>query len=117
MLRVKGNLGEALAEHFLKKRGFRILGRNVKNHFGELDLIAQEKETVVFVEVKSLWGEKLLPEEAIGRRKMIHLKKAALLYLQEKGWLHQPVRFDVVAIHFLRLPGRSRIRHLRNVLL
>jgi len=112
---VKGALGEALAELFLKQRGFLILARNFRTPFGEIDLIAQEGETVVFIEVKSLYSANLAPEESIGRRKKEHLKRAALAFLKEKGWLARLVRFDVVTIRFCQSTPGSRIEHLPDV--
>lgn len=112
MPNTRGALGEALAENFLKRKGFKILARNLRNSFGEIDLVAEENGVIVFVEVKSLKGDALSPQESIQQYKKEHLRKTALKFLQARGLLEQPVRFDVVAVRFSKFPAQSQIEHL-----
>ena len=97
--RESGEKGEILALGFLKKKGFRILNKNYRNTFGEIDIVAEEKGQLVFVEVRSLktW-ERHLPEETIGSKKQQKISRTALAYIQEKGWEDRPARFDVIAV-------------------
>jgi len=95
-----GREGEERAVGFLQKKGYEILHRNVRYKRGEIDIIARDGDTVVFVEVKSRSSSGFgVPEEAVDRRKQRQLCRLALLYLQKKGWLHRvDCRFDVVAV-------------------
>jgi len=95
----KGKKGEALAEKFLKKKGYKIIEKNYRTRFGEVDLIALDKKTLVFVEVKARSADGFgSPLAAVGARKQSHLTLAANIYMEEKGVGDSPVRFDVVGI-------------------
>ncbi len=95
-----GREGEDQAARYLAKRGYRILERNYSTRSGEIDLIALDKETVVFVEVKTRSNDAYgSPELSVTPRKQSRMIKAALGYIKYKK-LHQvPCRFDVVAIN------------------
>lgn len=110
-----GTQGERLAEQHLKQLGYRILARNVRNRGGEIDLIARDAGTIVFVEVRSrtdrTHGE---PSETISRAKQRTLTRAALSYLKQRGQLETPARFDVVTIVWGKHPGEQELRHFPN---
>ncbi|MFH0830502.1 MAG: YraN family protein [Parcubacteria group bacterium] len=73
-----GALGERLVAYALKQRGCEILGRNVRTKFGEIDIIARQKNTVLFVEVKTRRSRRYgYPEEAVDFRKKLHLSRAS----------------------------------------
>ncbi len=94
-----GALGEERAEAFLRERGYRIRERNYRCPLGEIDIVAEEGDTIVFVEVKTRKGLAFgWPKEAVGRRKMRKLSQVASFYLKEKGLLERKARFDVVSI-------------------
>ncbi len=94
-----GREGEASAERFLRKRGYRILERNYRTRYGELDIIARDGATLVFVEVKARRSRAFgTPAEAVGHRKQSNLTLAAGLYMEERRLHDIPVRFDVVGI-------------------
>jgi putative endonuclease len=97
--KILGREGEDLAATYLTKRGYRILERNYRTPQGEIDLIALDREHVVFVEVKTRTNDAYgAPELAVNRQKQRRMIKAALGYIKFKN-LHQvPCRFDVVAI-------------------
>ena len=107
-----GREGEDRAEAFLKKRGYRILERNYRTKSGELDLIALDRDTVVFIEVKTRTSDAYgAPELAVTARKQQRMIKAAFGYINRKK-LHQvPCRFDVVAICEA---SEKEIAHIRN---
>ena len=94
-----GRSGEDRAADYLADRGYTILERNYEAPYGEIDLIALDQGTLVFVEVKtrttSAYGA---PELAVNPRKQEHMVKAALGYLKFKKLHQMPCRFDVVAI-------------------
>lgn len=97
-----GQTAEKAACHFLEKKGFRVLRQNYKALNGEIDLIMEDGEEVVFVEVKSRsradFGHASL---AVTQTKQRHLIRTATVFLQQMGWLYTRYsRFDVVAIHF-----------------
>jgi putative endonuclease len=94
-----GRTGEDLAAKHLEGRGYIILDRNYRAPHGEIDLIALDNGTVVFVEVKTrATGAYGAPELAVDLRKQGHLVRAALGYLKHKKLHQMPCRFDVVAI-------------------
>lgn len=96
--RVAGNLGEDEACRFLKKNGYRILERNFTIRGGEIDIICEKGEYVVFVEVKLRKNTNFgTPGEFVGKNKQERLKKAAQAYLL-KHPLEKYARFDVVEI-------------------
>ncbi len=94
-----GRKGEETALRFLKKKGFRIIEKNYVCKMGEMDIIAKEKDILVFVEVKTrtstLFGP---PQLAVNSSKQRQLSKVALNYLKEKQLGDVKARFDVVAI-------------------
>jgi putative endonuclease len=94
-----GRRGEAAAADFLRSLGFRILERRLRSRAGEIDLVAAEGETLVFVEVKSRSGEGFgRPAEAVDRRKQARMTRAAAAYLVSLGGPDRACRFDVVEV-------------------
>jgi len=94
-----GKKGEALALRFLKKRGYQIIERNYVCKMGEMDIIAKEKDTLVFVEVKTRTSTTFGPPQlAVDPAKQMQLSKVALSFLKEKRLEDAKARFDVVAI-------------------
>ncbi len=90
--------GEAAAALRLQQEGYRILAANHRSPFGEIDLIARDGDTLVFVEVKTRRGRSGSPKEAVTPRKQRRLSLLALAYLKAHGRLDRPARFDVVAV-------------------
>lgn len=94
-----GKKGEQLAQRYLEERGYAILARNYRTRRGEIDIIAEDDETLVFVEVKTrqnaLFGS---PFEAVTARKQRQLIRAALDYLVRQEQAERSLRFDVVAV-------------------
>lgn len=109
-----GEKGEELAAQQLKKLGYRILIRNYRTKFGEIDIIAEKKATIIFVEVKirrtASYGQ---PMEAVTSKKQQHLSKAALTYLTNNCQHDKPARFDVVSI-LLPSGGQPQIEVIEN---
>ncbi|MFH0928643.1 MAG: YraN family protein [bacterium] len=108
-----GNRGEELAALLLERKGYRILERQWRRVIGEVDLIALDRDELVFVEVKSRKSSEFgFPEEAVGRKKLHTLQRLVDFYCQEKGWMGKR-RIDVVAISFGTIP--PEIHHLVGV--
>ncbi|MCK4647911.1 YraN family protein [bacterium] len=96
-----GQSGEEVAFEFLRKKGYRILEKNYKTLLGEIDIIARDKEQLVFVEVKSLSDTSyILPQEMVNKRKQEQIIRVALSYLKAKGLEDADCRFDCVAVVF-----------------
>jgi putative endonuclease len=108
-----GKKGEELAAAHLAEAGYRIIERNYRCLFGEIDIVAEEGEILVFVEVKSrrsaAYGD---PQLAVGCEKQRKISRIAEHYLREKRLCHRPARFDVVAVKLL--PVGHRIELIRN---
>jgi putative endonuclease len=86
------------AAKFLRSQGFRILIRNFRCEMGEIDIIARDGKTIVFVEVKSRSEDNPTPEEQVNEFKRHQMTKAAKFYLSRYGFPQPPARFDVVAV-------------------
>jgi putative endonuclease len=94
-----GSRGEAIAAVALEARGYRVLARRYRTRAGEIDLVAQDGDTIVFVEVKARRsGEFGDPVEAVTRLKQHRVVAMAADYLARAGLAERPVRFDVVGV-------------------
>lgn len=95
-----GKLGEDMAEKFLKQRGYTILHRNWRCVLGEIDIVAQEKDFLVFVEIKTRasidFGAGYM---AIDQRKQLKLTRLAQAFLKRYGLAEEPCRIDIVSIN------------------
>ena len=100
---ILGQRGEELAVAYLLDAGYRIVERNYRNHYGEIDIIAlslaQKTKTLIFVEVKTRKNTLFShPSEAVTRKKQLQISKVALEYLAKNNLTEVAARFDVVAI-------------------
>lgn len=104
--RWRGHHGEQMAVTFLQHQGYRIACQNYRCRRGEVDIIAWDKVTLVFVEVKTK-GQTAFgaPQAMVDRRKQQKIVHVAMVYVQEHRLQHVPLRFDVVAITLL--PGTA----------
>jgi putative endonuclease len=111
-----GNKGEEIAVRYLKSQGYQILERNFLIRGGEDDIVAMDKEYLVFVEVKSRWSHEYgLPSEAMTPWKIKHLLRAAQVYLLKVGWGDGPYRLDFVGLDFLEDPNNPKIELIKNI--
>lgn len=109
-----GMKGEEAAARFLYQRGYEILERNWTCHAGEADIIAKDRNAIVFVEVKTRRdASKGFPSEAVTKAKRERYERIALAYLSEHDAIDIPVRFDVVSIVVIG-KDRAMIRHHIN---
>lgn len=110
-----GKQGENLASDFLQQKGMKIIKRNFRFDRGEIDLVCLDKETLVFVEVKTRTNREYgSPVEAVSEKKAAQIRKVAEGFLMEKGdgLEFQEIRFDVVGI---LLKGKKEIiEHIEN---
>jgi putative endonuclease len=107
-----GRLGEAAAEEALVHAGMRILARRFRLRIGEIDLIAEQGDLVVFVEVKTRRTTRYgAPAEAVTHVKRGRMARAALAFLSRTGRLERRARFDVVEV-YADGDRIGRVRHL-----
>jgi putative endonuclease len=108
-----GNAGENLAVWYLRKIGYTILEQNYSTRVGEIDIVAREKDTIVFIEVKtrrtSGFGS---PKTAVTPRKQRKISMVALWYLKATDQCRSKARFDVIAIDAKE--GNPRIEIIKN---
>ena len=95
-----GRLGEQKAQSFLLKKGYKIICSNYRTKRGEIDIIAEENNTLVIIEVKTRIKDDFVAIEAITRKKQKNMARAAEIFLAKnlKKYQDWPIRFDVVAI-------------------
>ena len=110
-----GQRGEAAAARYLKRHGYRILARGDRLRPGELDLVALDRRTIVFVEVKTRRSQDAgHPSEAVDPPKQRRLTRLAVTFLKRHGLLEHTARFDVIAVTWPEGRRRPAIEHIQN---
>ncbi|SDY91920.1 YraN family protein [Tindallia californiensis] len=112
-----GKQGEAKAKSYLLEKGYSILNENFRTKLGEIDIVIADKDSIVFVEVKSRrTGKYGLPREAITSYKQSKIRKVALLYIKKYKLEKRKVRFDVVEIFLDETLGDEfwKVNHIIN---
>jgi len=108
-----GSKGESIAARFLSEKGYAIIAYNYKTRIGEIDIIAKDGETIVFVEVKTREDDAFAaPFESVNAAKRQKMKNVASLYLQKQS-KEFPARFDVISIT-CRQNGKRSIHHIMD---
>src|SRR5690606_35055060 len=99
-LRVKlGKWGEEQAEIFLVSKGVKILAKNIRTEYGEIDLLGDEEGCLLFIEVKTLKTKEFgYPEVSVTNKKIAHMQKSALRFLQKHEEVDSDWRIDVIAV-------------------
>ena len=107
--KIVGDKGEQIASNFLKKKKYKIICNNYRNKIGEIDIIAEQKDVLVFVEVKTRSSSAFgMPSEAVDSRKQEKIKKVAEVFLLNKKYQNKEIRFDVIEIL------EEEINHIEN---
>jgi len=110
-----GRLGERLAAEFLKKQGAKVIDHNFHTRFGELDLIAQLGDELLFCEVKTRSSlEYGFPELAVNQSKLDHLTKAVEIYLAEKQWVGF-WRLDTLAVQLDSAKRSAKVKWFKDI--
>jgi len=113
---LSGNKGEDLAVQFLRKKGYKIIDRNFSIRGGEIDIIALDGQTLVFIEVKARSSKQFgSPLEAITPRKMSSLIKTAYFYKSKNPRLPESLRIDAVAITLDEKNEPNSIELIKNL--
>lgn len=119
-----GARGEIAAKNYLIGSGYKILATNFTNptgrRLGEIDIIAKDKEEIVFVEVKTrkIYSTAAYnPEENINASKLYKLNKIASFYISKNGLFKTKYRFDAITVIANTEKGTATLRHLKNIFL
>ena len=108
-----GREGEDIAVAYLKREGYTVLDRNYRCLFGEVDIVAKDGDTIVFVEVKSRRSDRFGdPQMAVGVEKQKKLCRISMKYLEEHRLYPCNARFDVVAVKMF--PAGNQVEVIRN---
>lgn len=111
-----GKFGEQLAEKYLKEKSYEIIGKNVRYGHLEFDLIANFKEKVVFIEVKTRLSSSLvLAQDSFSRKKLQLLKKAIQIYMERHNINDEQIRLDLVAIDLDKYKKIAKIKHFKDI--
>jgi putative endonuclease len=114
--KVLGAWGEELAAHYLAVRGYQIQETNVRTPHGEIDIVCKQADRLIFIEVKTRSSTRFgFPEEAITKRKISHMLRAAQYYLQQHSEINGDWQIDVLAIEKENPHQASRITHFENI--
>jgi putative endonuclease len=106
-----GKTGEELAISFLKEIGYEILYTNLRLEKVEVDIVAKDKNQIVFVEVKTRSSAMVEPEKAVNKSKQKNLQRAAEIFLEERQ-LKNELRFDIIAI--VKQKNNTDIEHFED---
>lgn len=108
-----GRKGERIAVDFLKRNGYKIIETNFRSQAGQIDIIAKDRSTICFVEVKTRrtrrFGE---PKESVGALKQGKISALALIYLKQNNLFGCSARFDVISILFAQT--KAKIELIKN---
>ena len=109
-----GDRGEVIAAAYLVEKGYKILKKKARTAYGELDVIAQIKDTLVFIEVKTRSSKQFgLPEEAVEIQKQKQMTRLANAYIQKNVLSKMKMRFDVIALLYDGV-NEPQIRHIQD---
>ena len=110
--KILGQQGEELIAQYLKKLGFTIICQNYKSRFGEIDIIAYDKNTLAFIEVKCRKDSKVYLSELINHSKQQKIIKTALVYISSNNLSHIIYRFDVALLHLIQ--NNIELKYIQN---
>ncbi len=112
-----GELGENIAGKFLEKKGYKILERNYRCKEGEIDIVAEHKESLVFVEVRTKTTSRFgTPEESVSPNKMRTITNSSFSYLNTHKAFSQNWRIDFIGIELAADGDVKRVNHIENAI-
>ena len=110
-----GSLGENIAKEYLEDKGYKIIKRNYKTKYAEIDIIAKNKDILVFVEVRTKKGEQFgTPEDTLNKIKLVKVKRNAIAYSAAKRW-QGLCRIDAICIVLNQDNVVKRMKHYENI--
>lgn len=108
-----GKLGEDIATNYLIEKGYIILDRNFECRQGEIDIIAKDKEEIVFIEVKTRTSDKYgTPSEAVNKIKQKHMLQSIKYYLYIKNLNQEFIRIDVIEVYIKN--NTFKVNHIKQ---
>lgn len=111
-----GGWGEQIAVDYLISNNIKIVGRNIRTSYGEIDIVGQKDGIIIFFEVKTRRTEEFgNPEDAVNYNKREHMRNSALDYMQSNLDLEMDWRIDVIAI-FVGEKNKLQIRWIKNAI-
>lgn len=117
MNKALGVWGENQAEKYLVKNGYRVVKRNFRVFEGEIDVVAEKRDRIVFVEVKTRTTDRFgSPEESVSAQKRSRLYLAGMRYLEEQGYSERECQFDLIAIECTAAREVLRITHYEDII-
>lgn len=112
--KILGKLGEEIAINYLKNRGYKIIKRNFRTRDGEIDIICEKDNSIIFIEVRTKGNlGSILPEESITKKKIERYKKLALEYLMNLEKRYKEIKFEFIGIEF-KNEVEYQINHIEN---
>ncbi len=112
---ILGKRGEDEAVKYLEHQGYRIIERNFMCRQGEIDIIALDKNYIVFIEIKSRTSTEYgLPSESVTERKIKHMKKAIQYFLYKRNFEKENIRVDVIEVYVRG--NKYEINHLKQII-
>lgn len=113
--KIKGTLGENIVNNYIKKCGYKVISRNFKCNFGEIDIIFKDENEIVFGEVKTRTGINYgFPAESVTYFKRKHILNTAKYFLYKYNIKDICVRFDVIEVYLFD-DKKPEINHIKNV--
>ena len=107
-----GKKGEHFAKEYLVSKSYNILNMNFRNYIGEIDIIAMDKDVLVFIEVKTRTNMKYgYPYEAVNHKKQQKIIYTSLSYIQQKNIKDTQLRYDIIEVY---MTGSMNINHIEN---
>lgn len=110
MSREKGYKGEAIAEKYLQANNYKIITKNFYSKRGEIDIIAQKNDTIIFIEVKAYDNSYINPIHKLTRSKLSHIKKTAQYFIHKHNLYGRACQFDYISVK----DGKVN-EHLENI--
>ena len=111
-----GDLGEDISEIFLVKKGYSILKRNYRCRLGEIDLIAKNKNKIIFFEVKTRTNLNFgYPEESVNNLKVLKLKKLAIIFAVSENMNNFDMQFDVISINLSGICFLDNFKNIKDI--
>lgn len=109
-----GNFGEMLVITYLENLNYKILEKNYNTKFGEIDIIAKDKDEYVFIEVKTRTSNKYgMPSESVNINKEQHIQNSSKVYIFLNNLENKYIRYDVIEVYFIN-KSKYYINHLKN---
>jgi len=115
--KIIGNFGEELACHYLVRNGYKIIEKNYRHSYLEIDIIAKINSLLTFIEVKTRTNVFLgLAEDSLSWKKTENINRAIRCYLEKNNIYHENIRFDLIAIDINKQKKSAHIKHFKDII-